>query len=74
MVIKTIHKTEVFKTRSVDTVLNEMTLMSQLMSPFVTNMKYAFQDESMLYLVSEYYPGGDLSYYLHYKRKKFSER
>lgn len=27
----------------------------------------------MLYLVSEYYPGGDLSYYLHYKRKKFTE-
>ena len=36
-------------------------------------MKYAFQDESMLYLVSEYYGGGDLSYYIHYKKKKFTE-
>lgn len=26
-----------------------------------------------MYLVSEYYAGGDLSYYLHHKRKKFSE-
>lgn len=73
MVIKTMNKTEVFKTRSVDTVLNEKILMSQLMSPFITNMKYAFQDESILYLVSEYYPGGDLSYYLHYKKKRFKE-
>lgn len=73
MVIKVSNKTEIFKSRSVDTVLNEMTLMSQLMHPFVINMKYAFQDEDELFLVSEYYPGGDLSYYLDYKRKKFSE-
>ena len=73
MVIKTMLKTEVFKSRSVDTVLNEKELMSQLMSPFTINMTYAFQDESWLYLVSEYYPGGNLSYYLHYKRRKFTE-
>ena len=40
------NKTEIFKTRSVDTVLNEMTLMSQLMNPFIINMRYAFQDET----------------------------
>lgn len=73
MVLKTMNKTEIFKSRSIDTVLNERTLLSQLMNPFIINMRFAFQDESMLYLVSEYYPGGDLSYYLHYKRKRFNE-
>ena len=43
------------------------------MNPFTVNMTYAFQDESALYLVSEFYPGGDLAYYLHYKKKKFNE-
>ena len=55
VIIKTMQKTEIFKSRSVDSVLNEKALMSQLMNPFVINMKYAFQDETMLYLVSEYY-------------------
>lgn len=73
MVVKVCNKTEVFKSRSVDTVLNEMTLMSQLMHPFTINMRYAFQDEDELFLVSEYYPGGDLAYYLDYKRKRFTE-
>lgn len=73
MIIKTMQKTEIFKSRSVDSVLNEKALMSQLMHPSIINMKYAFQDETQLYLVSEYYAGGDLSYYLHYKRKRFSE-
>ena len=73
MVVKIMNKTDVFKTRSVDTVLNEKTLMSQLMNPFIINMRYAFQDETQLFLVSDYYPGGDLSYYIHYKRKRFSE-
>ena len=73
MVMKISEKTKIFKSRSVETVLNEKTLMSQLMNPFTINMCYAFQDEAMLYLVSEFYAGGDLSYHLHYKRKRFTE-
>jgi len=73
MVIKVMNKTDIFKTRSVDTVLNEKTLMSQLMNPFIINMRYAFQDETQLFLVSDYYPGGDLSYYIHSKKKQFTE-
>ena len=42
MVLKTMNKTEIFKSRSIDTVLNERTLLSQLMNPFIINMRYGF--------------------------------
>lgn len=48
--------------------------MGQLMCPFTINLQYAFQDESRLYMVSEFYSGGSLAYYLYYKGKRFKEQ
>ena len=67
-------KCEVYNRRCVDTVLNEQKLLSELMHPFLGNLRYSFQDTENLYVVTDYLEGGDLSYYLHHNKKKFSEK
>ena len=51
---------------------NERNLMVKLNCPFLLNIKFAFQDESKLYLVSEFMQGGDLYYHLK-KEKNFTD-
>ena len=53
--------------------MNERELLSTLMHPFICNLKYAFQDESNLYMATDYIKGGDLSYWLYTKKQKFKE-
>ena len=43
----------------------ERDLMVKINSPFVANIKTAFQDESKLYIVSEFMQGGDMFYHMH---------
>jgi serine/threonine protein kinase len=68
VVIKVLDKTEIYLKRAVQSVLNERTLMSEMMHPFLNTLRYAFHDESQLFLVTEWISGGDLSYYLHKKK------
>lgn len=44
--------------------MNERVLLSQLNSPFLVNMHYAFQDRDTLYLVLDLMEGGDLRYHI----------
>ncbi len=67
-------KARTFNMRSVDTIINEMKLLSQLKHPFIVNMNYAFQEKESLYLVSDFMVGGDLRYHLNLRVRKFSER
>ena len=46
----------------------ERDLMVKINCPFIVNIKSAFQDESKLYIVSEFLQGGDLFFHLHEKR------
>ena len=48
---------------------NERDFMIKVSSPFVINIKYAFQDNINLYLVSEFMQGGEL--FFHLRRKSF---
>ena len=50
----------------------ERDLMVKVNSPFVVNIKFAFQDDSQLYIVSDFMQGGDMFYHLH-SQKKFDE-
>ena len=53
-----------------DSVLCEKNILSSLHSnPFITKMYCSFQDKSKLYLVFEYYSGGDLRYYSQHHKK-----
>ena len=43
----------------------ERDLMVKINCPFIVNIKSAFQDNSKLYIVSEFMQGGDMFYHLH---------
>ena len=72
--LKVMDKTQIYNKRCVDTVMNELALLRELMHPFLVNIKYAFQERNTLYLATEYLPGGDLGYYLHQMKKEFTEK
>lgn len=50
--------------KSVQSIINEKTLLAGLHSPFLVNMHFAFQDRDTLYLVLDLMEGGDLRYHL----------
>ena len=50
----------------------ERDLMVKINNPFIVNINFAFQDDSKLYIVSDFMQGGDMFYHLHSK-KKFEE-
>lgn len=70
--MKEMLKALILSKRSVNTVINEEKLLSQLSNPFIANMSYAFQDKEYLYLVLDLLSGGDLRYHMN-NRKSFSE-
>lgn len=50
--------------KSVQSVMNELVLLSQFNSPFIVNMHFAFQDRDTLFLVLDLMEGGDLRYHI----------
>ena len=48
--------------------------MVKLSSPFLLNIKFASQDDTKLYIVSDFMQGGDMFYHLHFNRKFDEER
>ncbi|XP_012254353.2 citron Rho-interacting kinase [Athalia rosae] len=59
--MKTLKKSEALKQESVALYEEERDIMAEATSPWLTKLQYAFQDNSMLYLVMEFHPGGDLA-------------
>ena len=66
-------KAKIIDKKSVDSVLGEKNLLSQLHHPFIVNMVYSFQDHDYLYLVMDLLPGGNLRYHISLKRH-FNEK
>ena len=60
VVIKTVDKKSVIETRKIDTVLTEFRVVDSVKSPFIAQMKYAFQSSTRLYMVYEFLSGGNL--------------
>jgi serine/threonine protein kinase len=69
--MKEMSKAKIISKKSVQSVLNEKNLLSQLNHKFIVNMHYAFKDRENLYLVMDLMPGGDLRYHL--QRNVFNE-
>ncbi|KRX09353.1 Protein kinase-like domain [Pseudocohnilembus persalinus] len=53
--------------------MNEKKLLCQLKNPFIVNLEYSFQDRENLYLVLDWFSGGDLRYHIG-KNRKFNEK
>ena len=66
-------KAKIIDKKSVDSILGEKNLLSELHHPFIVNMIYSFQDHDYLYLIMDLLPGGNLRYHLGIKRH-FNEK
>lgn len=69
--MKEMYKAKIIQKKSINSVMNERTLLSRLKHSFIINMSYAFQDRENLYLIMDYLDGGDLRYHIG-KRRRFS--
>ncbi len=71
--MKILSKTQIKLKKQEEHTRTERNLMIKVNCPFVVNIKFAFQDESKLYIVSDFMQGGDMFYHLHSNKKKFPE-
>jgi len=62
--MKCMDKKRVMHKKALKHVLEERNLLAMLNSKFVTNLKYALQDETTLYLIMDLMLGGDLKFHL----------
>ena len=68
--MKILSKNQIKLKRQEDHTKTERNLMVRVNCPFVVNIKFAFQDESKLYIVSDFMQGGDMFYHLHSNKKR----
>ena len=52
----------------------ERDLMVKIHCPFIVGIKFAFQDQEKLYIITEYMQGGEIFYHLHKERKFNNEK
>lgn len=70
--MKEMAKARIITKKSVQSVMNELKLLSLISSDFIVNVHYAFQDNQNLYLVMDLLLGGDLRYHIA-RKKRFTE-
>ena len=71
--MKILSKTQIKLKNQVEHTKTERDLMVKVNCPFIVNIKFAFQDESRLYIISDFMQGGDMFYHLHSGARKFPE-
>ena len=62
--MKKMLKLEIIDKNSQKDILIELSILSRIHHPFICNIYFAFQDKEYLYLVSDFYSGGDFRYQL----------
>ena len=70
--MKKMFKVEIIDKKSQKDVIIELSLLSRIHHPFIVNLHFAFQDSDYLYLITDYFPNGDLRYQLIHN-KNYSE-
>ena len=62
--IKEISKAKILDNNCEDIIINERNLLTKISHPFLVCMKFAFQDYDYLYIVMDFFPGGDMRFHL----------
>ena len=65
-------KLKIIDKKSIKSIKSELGLLSNLESPYIVNIHFAFQDKENLYLVMDFLSGGDLRFHIS-RHNKFSE-
>ena len=71
--LKEMSKKKIIDRKSENLIIYERDLLSKINHPFISNLKFSFQDDDKLYLVMDLLSGGDLRFHL-YKQKVFTEQ
>jgi serine/threonine protein kinase len=70
--LKSIKKMHILKTNSLHNIINEKKIFEVIDSPFIIKLRQTFQDKEMVYLLFDYYNGGELFFHIQ-KFRRFSE-
>ncbi|KAJ3318019.1 hypothetical protein HDU76_000955 [Blyttiomyces sp. JEL0837] len=62
--LKYINKEKCINMKAVDNIIQERRLLEEIHSPFVCNLRFAFQDDENLFMVLDLMLGGDLRFHL----------
>ena len=62
--MKEISKVKAYIKKSIRSIISERHILKHLHHNFITNLYFSFQDKDNLYLILDYYSGGDLRFYL----------
>ncbi|KAL3846793.1 hypothetical protein ACJMK2_017749 [Sinanodonta woodiana] len=62
--LKVMAITEVIRLKQIEHVKNEKEILSSISHPFIVNMLWANHDQTFLYMMMEYVPGGEIFSYL----------
>ncbi|TMW68666.1 hypothetical protein Poli38472_006134 [Pythium oligandrum] len=72
MAMKVLRKSELVKRSQVNHTMTERRIMSSVQHPFIVALRYAFQTQSKLVMISDYCCGGEIFFHLK-KFRSFSE-
>jgi serine/threonine protein kinase len=70
--LKILQKEMIRRKQQISHTKTERIILEKMQNPFIVSLKYAFQTEENLYLVTDFLQGGELCYHLR-KEKRFSE-
>ena len=70
--MKIMKKISMVKKNQVDHIKTERRILELIDHPFINKLKYAFQTEQKLYLVTDYCPGGELFFHIQ-RVERFNE-
>lgn len=71
--MKILRKDYIIKKNQVEHTQAERAILQQLNHPFLMQLRYAFQSPAKLYLVLDFFQGGEMFFHLK-KKRRFSER
>ena len=71
--MKEISKVKAYLKKSIRSIMMERHILKYIHHNFISNLYFSFQDKDNLYLILDYFSGGDLRYYLN-KHIQFNEK